>query len=112
MGRDDPLKPFGWSQEDTEWVAMVCLNSGMFTRTQYADYFNVHRSQATRFVQSLVDLGLAVDEAILSSAPGTARASAGSPTRASTGSWGFPTSGTEETQLCPSISGGSCRSIT
>ena len=63
-GREEALEPFGWSQEDTEWVAMVCLNSGMFTRTQYADYFNVHRSQATRFVQSLVDLGLAVDEAI------------------------------------------------
>ena len=63
-GREGALEPFGWSQEDTEWVAMVCLNSGMFTRTQYADYFNVHRSQATRFVQSLVDLNSAVDEAI------------------------------------------------
>ena len=63
-GREEALEPFGWSQEDTEWVAMVCLNSGMFTRTQYADYFNVHRSQATRFVQSLVDLNFAVDEAI------------------------------------------------
>ena len=63
-GREGALEPFGWSQEDTEWVAMVCLNSGMFTRTQYADYFNVHRSQATRFVQSLVDLNFAVDEAI------------------------------------------------
>ena len=63
-GREEALEPFGWSQEDTEWVAMVCLNSGMFTRTQYADYFNVHRSQATRFVQGLVDLRLAVDEPI------------------------------------------------
>ena len=63
-GREEALEPFGWSQEDTEWVAMVCLNSGMFTRTQYADYFNVHHSQAARFVQSLVDLGLAVDEPI------------------------------------------------
>ena len=64
-GREEALEPFGWSQEDTEWVAMVCLNSGMFTRTQYADYFNMCiRSQATRFVQGLVDLRLAVDEPI------------------------------------------------
>ena len=63
-GREEALEPFGWSQEDTEWVAMVCLNSGMFTRTQYADYFNTHPVRAHRFVQSLVDLNLAVDEAI------------------------------------------------
>ena len=63
-GREEALEPFGWSQEDTEWVAMVCLNSGMFTRTQYADYFNTHPVRAHRFVQGLVDLRLAVDEPI------------------------------------------------
>ena len=63
-GREEALEPFGWSQEDTEWVAMVCLNSGMFTRTQYADYFNTHPVRAHRFVQGLVDLNLAVAEAI------------------------------------------------
>ena len=63
-GREEALEPFGWSQEGTEWVAMVCLNSGMFTRTQYADYFNTHPVRAHRFVQGLVDLNLAVAEAI------------------------------------------------
>ena len=62
--REKNLEPFGWSQEDAEWVAMVCLHSGVFTRTQYADYFNTHHNRASRFVQSLVDLRLAVDEEI------------------------------------------------
>ena len=28
-GREEALEPFGWSQEDTEWVAMVCLNRAL-----------------------------------------------------------------------------------
>ena len=63
-GREEALEPFGWSQEDTEWVAMVCLNSGMFTRSQYTAYFHAHHSRAQRFVQSLVDFKLAVEEPI------------------------------------------------
>ena len=63
-GREEALKPFGWSQEDTEWVAMVCLNSGVFTLTQYMDYFNTYHLRAARFVQNLVNLNLAVAEAI------------------------------------------------
>ena len=58
------LEPFGWSPEDAEWVAMVCLHSGVFTRAQYSDYFNTYPNRARRFVQSLVDLKLAVDEEI------------------------------------------------
>ena len=63
-GREKDLEPFGWSQEHAEWVAMVCLNSGVFTRTQYSAFFNAHPQQAARFVQSLVDLKLAVEEPI------------------------------------------------
>ena len=63
-GREEALEPFGWSQEDTEWVAMVCLHSGMFTRTQYMAYFNTYHLRAARFVQNLVNLKLAVDEEI------------------------------------------------
>ena len=111
-GREEALEPFGWSQEDTEWVAMVCLNSGMFTRTQYADYFNVHRSQRARFVQSLVDLGLAVDEAIPVISTRNRTRVCRITHKSIYRELGFPTSGTEETPACPSISGGSCRSIT
>ena len=63
-GREEALEPFGWSQEDTEWVAMVCLHSGVFTRSQYMAYFNTYHNRARRFVQSLVDLNLAVEEPI------------------------------------------------
>ena len=62
--REKNLEPFGWSQEDAEWVAMVCLHSGVFTRLQYMDYFNTYHNRARRFVQSLLDLRLAVDEEI------------------------------------------------
>ena len=47
-----------------------------------------------------------------SSAARTAREPAGSPTRASTGSWGFPTSGTGDLPIREPISGGSCLWIT
>ena len=111
-GREEALEPFGWSQEDTEWVAMVCLNSGMFTRTQYADYFNVHHSQAARFVQSLVDLGLAVDEPIPVISTRNRTRACRITHKSIYRELGVPNIGTEETPACPSISGGSCRSIT
>ena len=63
-GREKDLEPFGWSQEHAEWVAMVCLHGGVFTRAQYSAFFNAHPQQAARFVQSLVDLKLAVEEPI------------------------------------------------
>ena len=63
-GREDALEPFGWNPEDTAWVAMVCLNSGVFTRGQYSAFFRTHRVRAHRFVQSLVDLKLALEEPI------------------------------------------------
>ena len=62
--REKNLEPFGWNPEDAEWVAMVCLHSGVFTRLQYMDYFNTYHNRASRFVQSLLDLRLAVDEEI------------------------------------------------
>ena len=62
--REKNLEPFGWSPEDAEWVAMVCLHSGVFTRSQFTAYFNAHPSRAYRFVKSLVELKLAVLEPI------------------------------------------------
>ena len=62
--REKALERFGWNPEDAEWIPMVCLHSGVFTRVQYSDYFNAHHSRAGRFVQSLVALRPAVDEEI------------------------------------------------
>ena len=63
-GREKNLEPFGWNQQDAEWVALVCLHSGVFTRSQYSAYFNAYPARARRFVQSLLDLKLAVEEPI------------------------------------------------
>ena len=62
--REKNLEPFGWNPQDAEWVAMVCLHSGVFTRSQYTAFFNAHPSRAHRFVQNLLDLKLAVLEPI------------------------------------------------
>ena len=43
---------------------MVCLHSGVFTRLQYMAYFNAHTSRTHRFVQSLLDFKLALEEPI------------------------------------------------
>ena len=38
-GRDRKLEPLGWTGPDAEWIALVCLHSGVFTRAQFCDYF-------------------------------------------------------------------------
>ena len=62
--REKALERFGWNPEDAEWVAMVCLHSGVFTRSQYTAYFHAHHSRAQRFVQTLVDMKFGVEEPI------------------------------------------------
>ena len=31
-GRERKLEPLGWTGPDAEWIALVCLHSGVFTR--------------------------------------------------------------------------------
>ena len=31
-GRDRKLEPLGWTGQDAEWITLVCLHSGVFTR--------------------------------------------------------------------------------
>ena len=53
-GRDRKLESLGWTGQDAEWIALVCLHSGVFTRAQFCDYFGVQSaSGAFRFVQDL-----------------------------------------------------------
>ena len=54
-GRDRKLEPLGWTGRDAEWIALVCLHSGVFTRGQFCDYFDTDRKQALRFVKALVE---------------------------------------------------------
>ena len=60
-GRDRKLEPLGWTGPDAEWIALVCLHSGVFTRAQFCHYFDARRNRAFRFVQTLVDRKAAVE---------------------------------------------------
>ena len=60
-GRERELEPLGWTGDDAEWIALVCLHSGVFTRAQFCHYFDTHRKRAERFVKLLLDRRAAVE---------------------------------------------------
>ena len=60
-GREQALGPLGWTGRKAEWIALVCLHSGVFTRAQFCHYFEAHRSAAQRIVQTLVTRREAVE---------------------------------------------------
>ena len=53
-GRERALEPLGWTGREAEWIALVCLHSGVFIRSQFCHYFNTDRKQALRVVGALV----------------------------------------------------------
>ena len=59
------LAALGWTGRDAEWIALVCLQSGVFTRSQYGAYFKTgeDRKPAGRFVRALLEKQLAVEDA-------------------------------------------------
>ena len=54
-GRERALEPLGWTGREAEWIALVCLHSGVFTRPQFCHYFDTQRMTASRFVKALVE---------------------------------------------------------
>ena len=64
-GRDRKLEPLGWTGPDAEWIALVCLHSGVFTRAQFCHYFDTYRKQAHRFVKALLDRRAAVETDVI-----------------------------------------------
>ena len=48
-GRERKLEPLGWTGREAEWIALVCLHSGVFTRAQFCHYFETQRMTAARF---------------------------------------------------------------
>ena len=61
--REKTLEPFGWTGREAEWIALVCLHSGVFTRAQFCFYFEgARRKRAWRFVRTLVERGAAVED--------------------------------------------------
>ena len=71
-GRDRKLEPLGWTGAEAEWIALVCLHSGVFTRGQFCDYFgDAHRWTAARFVQTLIERRAAVENETFTLSGGT-----------------------------------------
>ena len=61
-GRERKLEPLGWTGREAEWIALVCLHSGVFTRAQFCHYFDTcGEAGAQRFVKALVDRRAAVE---------------------------------------------------
>ena len=60
-GRDRKLEPLGWTGPGAEWITLVCLHSGVFTRAQFCHYFNAKRMTALRFVKTLIERRVAVE---------------------------------------------------
>ena len=68
------LAPLGWSGRAAEWIALVALRTGVFTRSQWCHFFDHANREAARvFVRALIDKQLAIEDerAIF---PGGARA--------------------------------------
>ena len=58
------LAALGWTGREADWIALVCLHSGVFTRAQWGYLFHdASRVGATRFVRTLLDRGVAVEDA-------------------------------------------------
>ena len=64
-GRERALAALGWTGREAEWIALVCLHSGVFTRAQFCHYFNTYRKQAHRFVKALIEQRAAVESDVI-----------------------------------------------
>ena len=57
------LAPLGWTGREAEWLALVALHSGVFTRSQWRHYFDdPRREMVSRFVRALVEKKLAFED--------------------------------------------------
>ena len=58
-GREKALAAFGWTGRKAEWIALVCLHSGVFTRAQATRFLGTHHERARRMVRALIAQGVA-----------------------------------------------------
>ncbi|MCY3745093.1 MAG: hypothetical protein OXH05_02585 [Acidobacteria bacterium] len=58
-GRDAALRRLGWTGRDAAWLALVCLHSGVFLRSQHRLYSSRAETAAREFVERLVITGVA-----------------------------------------------------
>ena len=60
-GRREALALLGCTGAAAEWLVLVCLHSGVFTRAQYCHRFDVGPWGAHRFVRRLVEARVAAE---------------------------------------------------
>ena len=60
-GRERALASLGWTGREAEWIALVCLHSGVFTRPQFCRYFDADSKRAHRFVKAIIGRGCGVE---------------------------------------------------
>ena len=58
-GRDAALRALGFRDYEAAWLTLVCLHSGVFTRTQFTEHHRCSTKTTHAFVHRLVDAGLA-----------------------------------------------------
>lgn len=63
-GREKQLEALGWKGQDAEWIALVCLHSGIFIRSQYASWRRTSHMSAMRLVHRLLSARVAVEETV------------------------------------------------
>ena len=54
-GREKRLEPLGFTGHEAEWITLVCLHSGLFTRDQVEFFLGSSRTTSWRFTQQLLD---------------------------------------------------------
>ena len=64
-GRERKLEPLGWTGQNAEWITLVCLHSGVFTRAQFCQYFDTDRKRALRLVKTLIKRRQAVETDVI-----------------------------------------------
>jgi len=58
QGRERLLGPLGFTPHQAEWITLVCLHSGIFTRDQVEVFLGTSQPTAWRFTQQLLDARL------------------------------------------------------
>lgn len=53
------LRGLGWTKREADWLALVCLHSGVFTRSQYQARYRLSKQTASRFARTLLKAGIA-----------------------------------------------------
>ena len=55
QGREKLLEPLGFTPQQAEWITLVCLHSGLFTRDQAEVFLGTSRTTSKRFMHALLD---------------------------------------------------------